>query len=174
MNGLVLRAVGGLAGLLALAALGFLVKDRFHQKALADDAKACAVAAADPEDAKPLDRCLDKVAVEVRAARQSRICEKALLPQLRDETRGTVELACGAGVRRLVLAFDTITFERDQAEVRLGEADDAMARAVARAEARNVKSSERESHGRQVIQAAPRDAAGSIVCDADCLRRLTE
>lgn len=174
MNALVLRLVGGIAGLLALASLAFLVKDRFHQKALADDAKACAVAAADPDDAKPLDRCLDKVAAEVRAARQSRICEKALLPQLRDETRGTVELACGAGVRRLVIDGETAKFERDQAERLLGEAKDASARAVARAETRNVKSSERESHGRKVIEAAPRDGSGSIICDADCLRQLAD
>lgn len=172
MNLTMLRLIGGIAGLLALASLAFLVKDRFHQKALADDAKACAVAAADADDRKPLDRCLDKIAAEVRAARQSRICEKALLPRLRDETRGTVELACGAGVRRLVIDGETAKFERDQAERLLGEADAAMARAVTRAEARSIKSSERESHGRQVIEAAPRDAAGSIVCDADCLRRL--
>lgn len=167
------RLAGGIVSALALLATILLVKDRFHQKALADDAKACAVAAADPDDRKPLDDCLDKVAAEVRAARQSRICEKALLPQLRDETRGTVALACGAGVRRLVLDGEAVKFERDQAERLLGEADAAMARAVARAEARSIKSSERESHGRQVIEAAPRDAAGSIVCDADCLRRLT-
>ena len=39
------KLLGGLAGLLALATLAWLVRDRFEQKHVADAARACAVAA---------------------------------------------------------------------------------------------------------------------------------
>ena len=174
MNGLLIRAIGGLLGLALLASCAWLIKDRFHQKALADDARACAAAAADLGDTADLARCLPDVAKEVREARQSRICNESLLPSLRPESRFLMSQACGAGVTRLVADGDASLAKRDAlaAELALARAD--AAAAIERAERRTQTKNERIKHGQQVIQAAPRDAAGGVRCDADCLRRLNQ
>lgn len=172
MNGLVLRIAGGLLGALALTAAAWLIRDRFHQKDLADSAATCAVAAAAIGDDKPLDACLPAVASEVRAARQGRICETALLPSLRPETRFAMAQACGAGVKRLVADRDSLEQERDGLAHELAAQQDTALRAIGRAEGRASRQQERDNHARQVIDAAPRDAGGGIRCDADCLRQL--
>ena len=167
-----LKLGGGLLGLIALASTGWLIKDRFHQKALADSAAACAVAAGDEADAAPLAGCLPNVAAEIREARQGRICEQTLLPSLRPETRFLMSQACGAGVKRLVATGDAASAERDSLQAQLSEARNDLKSAVERAERRTAKQTERTTHAQKVIQAAPRDAAGSLRCDAECLRRL--
>jgi len=174
MNGLILRLIGGALGLALLATCGWLIKDRFHQKELAEAAATCAVAAADQLDAAPLDRCLSRIADEVRAARRERLCERTLLPSLRDETRFAMYQSCGSGVKRLVAAMDAASDERGEAQQQLAAARLEMSTAVARAERRTNRSNERESHGRTVIQAAPRGAGGIIRCDAECLLRLAQ
>jgi hypothetical protein len=172
MNALILRLVGGAFGLAMLASAAWLIRDRFHQQDLAQAAAACAVAAGDPNDAKPLDACLPKVAAEIRAARQGRICETSLLPSLRPETRFAMAQSCGAGVKRLVAQGDASAADLADARRDLAAARTELTTAVARAEARALRTNERERHGRTVIQAAPRDAGGTIRCNAECLRRL--
>ena len=172
--GLILRLGGGLLGLIALISLAWLVNDRFVQKALADDARACAKAAADLDDTAELTRCLPDVAKEIREARQSRLCNGALLPQLRPETRFMMAQACGEGVKRLVAAGDAAAADRDSLTAELGRVRADSAAAIERAERRTQTKNERIAHGQKVIQAAPRDADGDIRCDAECLRRLTQ
>lgn len=169
-----LKIGGGVLGAIALVALALLAADRFHQKELADNAKACAVAAADTDDTAALDRCLPEVRAEIGEARQARLCERTLLPSLRPETRFAMSQACGAGVKRLVASGDALAAERDGLKARLTAAQNDLATAVARAERRAATNQERNAHGQKVIQAAPRDAAGSIRCDAECLRRLNQ
>lgn len=171
---LMLRLVAGLAGLAMLATAGWLIRDRFHQRSLAQAAERCAAAAADPADAKSLDPCLPKVRAEILAARQGRICEASLLPSLRPETRFAMAQSCGGGVKRLVAQMDSAEAGLANAQRQLAEARADLSTAVARAERRAGRSNERESHGRTVIQAAPRDAGGIIRCDAECLRRLQQ
>ncbi len=172
MNAAAFKLIGGILGGLALVAAAWLIRDRFHQKALADDAAACAIAAADTADGAALDRCLGTVKLEVQAARRGRLCESSLLPQLRPETRFVMLQACGSGTKRLVAAFDGAAAERDNALTELAKARAQTGAAIARAEARADKLSERTNRGTSIIDAAPRDAGGGIVCDADCLRRL--
>ena len=168
-----LKLGGGLLGLIALASAGWLIKDRFHQKALADDARACSGAAAAPGDDAPLIRCLAAVKAEIIEARRARLCETTLLPSLRPETRFAMQQSCGAGVKRLVAEGDAAASARDDLAAQLSAARTETTAAVTRAELRAARQHEREDHGRSVIEKAPRDAAGSITCDADCLRRLS-
>lgn len=172
MNGLVLRLVGGLLGAIALASAAWLIRDRFHQKALADDAASCAVAAAAIGDDKPLDDCLPEVKREIQEARRGRACEAALLPSLRPETRFAMTQLCSAGTKRLAAQVDGLTAERDQLASELAGQEDKALRAIGRAEARSTRQQERDAHARQAIANAPRDAGGGIRCDADCLRQL--
>lgn len=167
-----LKLFGGLFAALALAAAAWLVKDRFHQKALSDAAASCAHAAADPADEAALSSCLPEITNEVKEARQNRVCDRALLPSLLPENRFAMQQACGSGVKRLVAASDAAAADRDSLKSQLDDARAGMAAAVARAEARAAHQTQRNDNGRKVIQSAPRDAAGNVRCDAECLRRL--
>lgn len=167
-----LKLGGGLAGVLALAAIGWLVQDRFDQKALADAAAHCNSAAGSL--IAPLDECLPLVKPRLQADRQARACEAALLPQLRPETRFAAAQACGSGVKRLIAQGDAAAGERDRNAAMLADTRAATVRAVDRAETRSTRQQQRTDHATQTIRAAPRDAGGRIACDADCLRRLAE
>lgn len=171
---LILKLGGGLLGLLALVSAGWLITDRFDQKALADDAAACAGAAAAPADDAPLTRCLSAVKAEIVAARRVRLCETALLPQLRPETRFAMQQSCGAGTKRLVAVGDALAQERAALTAQLAEQQTTTTRAVERAERRSATIHERDQDARQAIDAAPRAADGRILCDAGCLQRLAE
>ena len=167
-----LKLGGGLAGMLALAAIGWLVQDRFDQKALADAAGYCNSAAGSLT--APLDECLPLVKPRLEADRRARACEVALSPQLLPETRFAAAQSCGSGVKRLIAEADTAAAERDRNAAMLAETRAATVRAVDRAEARSTRQQQRTDHAAQTILAAPRDAGGRIACDADCLRRLAE
>ena len=166
------KLFGGLFAALALAAAGWLVKDRFHQKALADAAASCAAAAADPADETSLSDCLPQVTIEIKQARQNRVCERALLPSLLPENRFLMQQACGSGVKRLVEVGDAAAQERDSLKGQLTDARAGTAAAVSRAEARAAHQTQRTDDGHKIILAAPRDSAGNVRCDAECLRRL--
>ena len=166
------RLLGTIGAALALLSMAWLAKDRFHQKALADDAAACAVAAMAIGDDKPLDKCLLAIKSEVQEARRARACEAALLPQLRPETRFAMSQICSAGVKRLVADGDAAAAERDSLAAALKIAENKSLAAIGRAEVRAGHQQERDDHARQAIAAAPRDAGGGIHCDAECLRRL--
>lgn len=172
MNGLALRAVAGIFGAVLLLTAAWLIRDRFHQKDLADAAASCAVAASAGEDDAPLTDCLPQIRREVAEARQARTCERALVPQLRPETRFAMAQSCGAGVKRLVATGDAAADRADSLDRQLADARADLNSAVERAERRTARSTEREANGRKVIEAAPRAPGGSIRCDADCLRQL--
>lgn len=166
----ILKLVGGLGALLALASLAWLAQDRFDQKRKADAAVRCAAAAGSEHAA--LDDCLPLVASRLRAERQARVCEAALLPSLRPATRFSAAQACGAGTKRLIAAGDAAAHERDDLARQLAEARADTTRAVERAEGRATRFQRRNDDARRTIDSAPRDAGGRIACDADCLRRL--
>lgn len=168
--GLILRLVSGLALSLAALSIGYLVKDRFHQKGLADAARACAVAVRSADgDLKP---CLPEVRTTAEAARRSAACDAALLPSLRPETRFAMQNSCPSGVKRLAAQADAAEANVADLARQLAEAKAHEAAAVTRAEARAIRSNERTSHAQKAIADAPRDAGGNIACDADCLRQL--
>lgn len=165
-----LRIALGLFGLAALASVAFLVKDRFHQKGLADAAAHCAAAASSA--VKPLADCLPAIRERLESERRFAACERALVPSLRPETRFAASQACGSGVKRLVAVMDGAIAERDNLQQLLAQQEATALRAIERAEVRSSKLTERDAHARQAIASAPRDAGGGIVCDAGCLRQL--
>lgn len=166
------RILGGIGGLLLALSVAWLAKDRFVQKDLADAAKRCAHAAT--TETGPLDDCLEPVAARVANDRQNAVCEEALLPSLRPESRFRVLNSCGAGVKRLVADRDAAVAGQADAERRLADTRAAATAAVGRAEARAISQEERKRRASDAIASAPRDAGGNIACDADCLRRLAE
>lgn len=171
MNPLIaLRLFGGIAGLLALASIAWLAKDRFNQKAQADAARACAAAAATP--ARDLAPCLPAVRAAAEAQRRAAACDAALLPALRPETRFAMAQSCPAGVKRLVADLDAADAVATDLAGQLEQAEARQAAAVIRAEGRATRNSERTSHVAKAIAQAPRDAGGNIICDADCLLQL--
>lgn len=165
-----LRMGGGLFGLLAAAALAFMVKDRFHQKALADAARACDRAT--ERMAGELVPCLPHVRAAVEEARRARACDAALLPSLRPESRFAMAQSCSAGVKRMVAEADAAGARVDDLAAQLDQAEARQAAAVTRAETRATRQQERNSHAARAISTAPRDAGGAIVCDARCLQQL--
>lgn len=164
------RLGGMITSALALLVLVFLARDRFHQKHLADAAAQCAKASR--SDEKPLTDCLPDIKTRLEADRQARTCEASLLPRLRPETRFAMAQSCGAGIKRLVADADTAQASAADLEGQLESQRSGELKAVARAEARAGNQQERDSHARKAIDAAPRDAAGSIHCDAVCLRAI--
>lgn len=168
------RIALGLVSAIALAALLFLANDRFHQKHLADDARICAVAAADVDDMMSLATCLPRVRAEIVEARQARACQKALLPSLRDETRFVMQQTCGAGTKAQVARADAAIAERDSLAGQLAEARAGTAAAVTRAETRATRFEGKEARGRVIVNGAPQTGRGTLRCDTECLRQLTQ
>lgn len=167
-----LRLAGLIGSLLALLGLVTMSADRFRQKARADAAVRCDRAAA--LDSAPLGDCLDQVREQIGLARRAQACEAALLPSLRPETRFAMAQACGGGVKHLVAVADGAVADRADLTRQLAEQRAGEDQAIARAEARAARQQERDDHASKAIATAPRDAGGSIHCDADCLRQLGE
>lgn len=166
------RLIGGLVIAALLASAAWLIKDRFHQKDLADAAKACARSAA--TQTEPLVKCAPDIARQLGQARQQLICESALLPSLGPETRFIASQACGQGTLRLIAERDAALADSASLRAALDQAQAGTARAVARAETRARQTTERDDHAAKVIADAPRDSAGRIVCDAECLRAIAQ
>lgn len=166
------RLAGTALAVAALAAVLWLAKDRFHQKDLADAAAHCESAAISASE--PLDDCDVNVRSRVQADRQTIVCENALLPELRPETRFTARQACSAGTLRLIAQGDADAGEIASLQQQLDQAREGTAAAVARAEARGRTEQTRRNNAQNVVAAQPRGADGSIACDADCLRQLAE
>ncbi len=162
-----LSALSWVATALALAGLVFLASDRFRQKEKADAAARCAVAAGKP--LADLADCPKPIADQVTVARQAARCDAAAA---RDDGRFIVINACGSGVKRLHAMHDAAASRVANLEVELAKARAGTTAAVSRAETRAITLTERKADARKAIEAAPRDGAGRITCDAECLRRL--
>lgn len=171
MSWLAIARLAGFAAVgAALAALVWLAADRFDQKAIADAAEACEKAAPTPAD--DLGKCGPNVAARVAADRTTVVCEGALFPELRDETRFTASQACGPGAKRLIAQGDAEAAEIASLKTALDKVTADTAAAVSRAEERGRAEQTRKNNARQIIDDAPRSADGRIACDADCLRHL--
>lgn len=162
------RLVGFLLGLAAVGSLLFLARDRFHQKAIADRYESCEKAAESGVDPA---ECRAAIRAGIVAGRAAAACDRALQP-LTEQSRFAAAQACGPGVKRLIAEHDAARGEAAAARAELARQRVDGAAAVERAERRANKQNEREAHGRTVIDTAPRDGAGRIRCDAECLRRL--
>ena len=163
--------LGGIAVTgLSLAALVWLAADRFHQKSIADASEACEAAAS--QSAKDLSDCGPNVRSRVEADRQTIICEEALLPELRDETRFIAGISCGPGAKRLIVQVEAQTSEIASLRAALDKTSADNAAAISRAEARGRAEQTRKNYVRQIVQDAPVGADGLVRCDAECLRRF--
>lgn len=171
MTWLQIMRLGGLALVgAALAAIVWLAFDRFDQKARADTAARCEAAAITASD--PVQDCGANVLARITADRRTIICEGALLPELRAETRFTARQACGPAVLRLIAQGDAQASQIAGLEATIAKTRAESADAIARAEARGRTEQTRRDNAQQLIQAAPRGADGRIACDAVCLRQL--
>lgn len=169
----IVKSAGSIFGLLVLAAVLFLARDRFAQKAVADAAERCAAATAKP--VAPLGDCAPAIATSVNGQRRAALCDTALLHHAADTTARFVVLnACAAGVKRLFAERDTLNSRVDNLSAVLAEADARSTAAVARAEGRAATLNERNARVQSAIKAAPRDGAGRVTCDAECLRRIAQ
>ncbi|WP_067734467.1 hypothetical protein [Novosphingobium naphthalenivorans] len=164
------RLAGSLLGALALGTLLFLAKDRFHQKDLAEKAARCESAAISASE--PLKDCGSNVQARVMADRHSILCQAALLPELRPETRHDANQECDAGSRRLIAQLDARADEVIALTAELSQVREDTGAAIARAEARGRAEQTRRNNAQNVVAAQPRGPDGSITCDAACLRQL--
>lgn len=169
----VAKSAGSVIGLIMLGTLLFFARDRFAQKAVADAAERCAAAVGKPS--APLDDCAPSIVVQVNAARQGAICDGALFrPAAETGARFVIVNACGAGVKRLFAERDVLGSRVDNLSAVLAGAAARSDAAVARAEGRAATLNERKADARKAIEAAPRDGVGRIICDAECLHRLSQ
>lgn len=165
-----IRVLGGALGLAALVAIGWLVQDRFHQKEIADDARACSIAAQSELD--DLSRCLPQVRNRLEAERRSHVCSTALLQDDSAASLFAVRNSCSAGVKRLHAQREAATNNLADVQSQLDTVRADSLSAIARAEARATNQNERKRRADNAIKAAPVDRDGLNVCDADCLRGI--
>ena len=166
-----LRFVGTIAGGVAVGVAGWFVVDSIDKRGEAMDARACAVAATGSAD--PLDRCKQEVRARIEEARRAAACHAAIGDADPARALFAIRAACPASVKRLVVALDATAAERDGAIVQRDAALAGAGAAVERAESRSSRSQDKAKANARIIDAAPR-VDGRIVCDADCLRGLTD
>lgn len=163
------------AGLLAMLAFGVLVwlaQDRFDQKAKADAAHACNLAAGSAD--KSLDGCLVKTRLAIEGQRRADACDHALAAPDLVKSRAAIRLVCSAEVKREFLAREIAQGELTQANQTIAALIDAQDTAVLRAEQRAATANTKAQRHAQIIAGASRDAGSLIRCDASCLRDLAD
>lgn len=163
----------GIAGLaVAIGALFGLAADRFAQKAKADAAIACNIAAGSAD--KPLEPCLPKARLAIEAQRRADACDHALAAPDLVKSRAAIRLVCSAEVKREFLARELAQGELAEANQTIAALINAQSLAVQRAEARASTANQKAQAHAQTIARAPRDAGSVIRCDASCLRDLAD
>ncbi|PZR32277.1 MAG: hypothetical protein DI526_17025 [Caulobacter segnis] len=132
--------------------------------------KACvaAVSGKGRADLDPATVCPRPIAADRLAAVRSRACDAALSAS--PENLYGAATSCSGPVKRVQAERDVARGEaarltNDLNNERLGQ-DAAIARAAASA----ATQAERKARAAAALQAAPRDAGGLVVCDADCMR----
>ena len=155
------KLVGAVA--LSLAALAAMADWRDAREARGQ-LRACTAAAGDA--GKPLDSCPPQLKGAIIARRQMAACEAAL----KADDLWVISTACGAQVMDRVARQRAAEHNLADAREQLARAEQRTIAAVTRAEARARTSAERKARATAAISAAPRDAGGLLVCDADCLR----
>lgn len=162
----------GLLATLAFGALIWLAQDRFDQKAKADAAHACNLAAASAD--RPVDSCLPKLRAAIEDQRRSQACDHALAAPDLVKSRAAIRLVCSAEVKREFLAREIAQGELTRANEAIAALIDSRDTAVLRAEQRASTANTKAQRNAQIIDRAPRDAGSLIRCDASCLRDLAD
>jgi hypothetical protein len=164
-----LRLIGAGIGAIALAGLLWLAQDRFQQKAVADQARACEKAAADPADLAALTPCLPDVGRQILNARMGRQCDGSLASQPRSTSLYAIRSACSDAVNHEVAARAAAEGNLADREKTISTLQANMNAAVARAETRVTDLNQKGKKADEAIDRAPRRADGIAVCDTACL-----
>lgn len=163
----------GVVGLaVAIGSLIGLAADRFDQKAKADAASACNVAAGSVD--KPVDSCLPKLRAAIEGRRRADACDHALAAPDLVKSRAAIRLVCSAEVKREFVARELAQGQLAQANETITALIDAQELALLRAETRASVANQKAQAHAQTIARAPRDAGSLIRCDASCLRDLAD
>lgn len=167
-----LKILGGLAVLalvLGLVAAGFAgVRHYERLKADAASLAACVRLAGAPARAEA--GCPVAVADALVRAGEAQACDRGL----QGGAGGAFAVAqtCSAPVKRLVAELGARAAEVADRDRTLNELKADQSAAVDRAEARGLAQGRRDAHAAQVLDRAPRDSAGRVRCNAECLRGL--
>ena len=171
MNPLALLSSAKLFGSLALAAaLAFLVIDWRAKSADVAAEKACEKAISAPSG--DLSGCPPVIGNAATAARSAKLCDAALL-QTPAQGGFAIETSCGAGTKERVAQLAAAQAARDAALAAEHQADSDRDAEIARAEGRAHQMDQEVISNARTISAAPRNPDGSVHCDADCLRSLS-
>jgi len=163
MNWLTLARYGIPAAIAAF--LIWATIDRFDKARTVALFERCEKAAGTPADPLP---CPKAIAERIDAARRGVECETALAAADLYAIRAT----CGAQVKRAVADRDAARADLKAAARQLAEQRADSLQAIARAEARATQFADRKADNERTIDAAPRGADGSVLCDAECVSRL--
>ncbi|VWX62550.1 hypothetical protein [Sphingorhabdus sp. 109] len=165
-----LKIGGGILGIVALASMAWLAKDRFAQKERADAADDCAAVAF--KLTGDLDDCLPAVKSAITEYRRSETCDAGLSSQPAASGTFAVQQACSTEVKAVVAQRDAAKHNQDDAERLLAELKKNSLAAIERAETRAANITKRTNNAIQTIEAAPRGDDGLVVCDDACLRNI--
>ena len=172
-----MKGWGLLAGLLALAAVVgglFGLGIRYHEQNVEVAGwRGCAAAVAHGRGALPVaEACQAQdarpIAEAALTAERAGSCDTALLA----EDLYAVRASCSTAVKTLQAQRDAARVERDGLASDITRLRADQAGAIARAEARARRESERSTHAQAALAAAPRDPDGRVRCGAECLRAL--
>jgi hypothetical protein len=159
--------VGALALALAALATTHKVVGWYTEATAARDCLAAvslgAKAAADPAKA-----CPAAIAADHLVAVQARACDEAL--DARPENAFGVGARCTAPVKRIWAERNVARDEAARLSDTLNQERLGRDAAIDRAAASATLQAERKARAAAAVQAAPRDAAGLVVCGAQCLR----
>ncbi len=165
-----IRLPAPVAGAIIVAALSLLVVTKHQEegrlrKTIAGH-EACLRDAGGTDVAATVRSCPAPVAVQHRIARAAVRCDAALL----SADLFAVEAACSTEVKTLLAERQAESRRADSLDEALKTTRADQAAAISRAETRARTQAERTARGQAAVSAAPRDAAGLVVCDAGCLR----
>ena len=166
MNPLGIARIAG--GIVAVALAGWLiwaVSDRYKLAGEVKQHKACLTAIAKPE-LQQTPACEPAIADKVDRARLADRCDAALT----GNALVAIHDMCSTPVKTIVADRDAKAGDLADANEQLSGAQSRQDAAVSRAEARATTSAQRKAIDDRTIQTAPRDPAGRVRCDAQCLR----
>lgn len=164
-------AIGGLVGLVALLAFAGWEKHRADHLDTLDKAHRQCVASITPgarAELNPDKLCDQVIAADHGVAARARICDGSLAAK--PENTFGLQQACSLPVKAVVAQRDAARGERDDATSTLVRERSGHQAALRRAQTAATTQAQRKARADAVIQAAPRDADGLSVCDADCMR----
>ncbi len=159
-----------IAGAALLIAGGLVFQTLSKWRADSGALAACEAAAATIAPPTLKGGCSAKISGLIIAARASSACDAGL--ELKEAGGFAVKAACTTPVKRLVAERDAAAGDLRDRDRQLGELLKSRSRDVAAAEARGLQQARLKANADKILNSAPLDPGGRIVCDAECLRGL--